>query len=294
MDGPNWSLQDDLAMTQTAPAPASQGSTLSTLQWTGLSFVYWFVLMAALTPGNIRNAISAGIEPDWISEIVRLAGAGILGASVTPLLLVLADRAPVSRGEAWRNLVIHAAAILVLAPLLIVVSCFLAAWVFEGQALPASRQIVAQLWADFLLLAFCLTLLSAIIQIVARIRRAPVTQDGQWIDRLTISERGRVSVVNLSDVMWIETQGNYQALHTQIGAHLLRETSERLSAQLDPARFVRIHRRYIVALAHVRKMDAVGNGDGVVTLSNGVQLRLSRLYRRALREGLGAPDPAAA
>lgn len=292
MDGPVWSLQDVLAMIQAAPTPESSGP--STLQWTGLSFVYWFVLMAALTPGNIRNAISAGIEPDWLSEVVRLAGAGILGASATPLLLLLADRVPVATVEPWRNLAIHAAAILVLAPALIIVSCFLAAWVFEGTAIPASRQIVAQLWADFLLLALCLTLLSAIIQFVKRIRRAPVTKSGQWIDRMTISERGRVSVVNLADVLWMETQGNYQALHTHDGAHLLRETSERLAAQLDPARFIRIHRRYIVALAHVARVDAVGNGDGVVTLSNGVQLRLSRLYRRALREGLGAPDPAAA
>jgi two-component system LytT family response regulator len=90
-------------------------------------------------------------------------------------------------------------------------------------------------------------------------------------------------VVDLDAVDWIETQGNYQALHVGAATHLLRETSERLEARLDPARFVRIHRRAIVAVGRVRKMEPLANGDANVHLSNGAELRLSRRHRAALR-----------
>jgi hypothetical protein len=271
-----------LAAARSIDAPAF----LTVSQWTGIAFVYWFVFMAALTPGNLQAHIEAGMQPDWGREALRLTAAGALGASVTPILLALAHRFPIDGRMHWRNVSFQALGVVCLAPSLILASCFLAAWLLAGQLAPSQVEVAAQMSANALLLMLCLSLLLAAIQILPRVARRPSGTGQDWLDRLTISERGRLTVVAVADIEWIETQGNYQALHTGEGVHLLRETSTRLSARLDPSRFVRIHRRYIVAVDKVRQVEPLPNGDAVVRLLSGIELRQSRQHRAALRARL--------
>jgi hypothetical protein len=257
----------------------------SAARWTALSFIYWVAFMGALAPGNIQNGLSVGLAPNWTHEAVRLIAAGLLGASVTPLLLRLAERLPVRGETPGRHLAAQALAVAGLAGALVLVSCFLAAWAFAGRVSPTWQEIVGQMRADLLLLMLCLSLLLAAIQLLPRQHGARGVP-GDWPDRLTVGERGRLVVVELNSVDWIETQGNYQALHAGDTVHLLRETSRNLGARLDPARFVRIHRRFIVAVDRVQHVEPLANGDAIVRLVNGVELRQSRQHRSALRTRL--------
>jgi len=68
---------------------------------------------------------------------------------------------------------------------------------------------------------------------------------------------------------------------------LLRETMKRLEAQLDPARFVRIHRSTIVNLERVKELQPFFRGEYVVVLHDGTTLKLSRGYREHLEAKLG-------
>ena len=78
------------------------------------------------------------------------------------------------------------------------------------------------------------------------------------------------------EIDWIEAAGNYIRLHSGSEAHLLRETMGALEAQLDPGRFVRIHRSAIVNIERVKELQPWFRGDFVVILSSGVRLTLSR------------------
>lgn len=257
----------------------------ATVRWTALGFAYWFVFMAVLEPGNIQGALGTGGRLDWGLEVGRLVAAAMLGASVTPLLLLLARRFPVAgprrrAGALWQGL-----AVVCLAPVLILVSCLLAAWLIERRPLPSWHAVSGQLGANTLLLIFCLTGFLALIQLSRRggpaLEAVPV-----WLERIAVKDRGRVSLVELADVDWIESQGNYQALHVGAAVHLVRQTSAGLEAQLDPARFVRIHRRTMIAVDRVDRLEPLPGGDGVVHLKAGPELRLSRGHRRALLAAL--------
>jgi DNA-binding LytR/AlgR family response regulator len=210
--------------------------------------------------------------------------AALLGASVTPLLLTLASRFPLGAGPARRNVVIQLAACLAIAAGLIVVSCFLAAWLLDHRAAPTGAQLTGQLFANLLLLVLCLSLLLGAIQAAPALfepKRSP-----HWPEQITLSERGRAVVVPVASIERIETQGNYQALHTEGGVHLYRSTSAALEARLDPARFVRIHRRHIVSLAAIERIEPLPSGDAVIVMRSGARLRQARQYRSILRERL--------
>jgi DNA-binding LytR/AlgR family response regulator len=253
-------------------------------QWTSIAFVYWFAFMGVLTPGNIQNDLHAGVAPDLWREAARLLAAATLGASATPVLLRLARSAPLRRPHIWRTLAVSALAVAALAFALIVISCIFAAWAFSGALAPSVESMGRQLSADFLLLVFCLSLL------LAAMHAAPLVLERRagerWLERIVIPDGRRLVVVGVDDIEYIESQGNYQALHTPNGVRLHRATSTEVEVRLDPARFVRIHRRYLVALDKIKAVEPLSSGDALVRLASGAEIRQSRAYRRRLRERL--------
>jgi len=103
--------------------------------------------------------------------------------------------------------------------------------------------------------------------------------DRRFLERLVIKESGRVFFFKTSEILWIEAAGNYVRLHLDDGAHLMRETMNRLEERLDPDRFLRIHRSTIVNVDEVRELQPMFNGEYEVILKNGTELNLSRGYR---------------
>src|SRR2546422_10905420 len=105
----------------------------------------------------------------------------------------------------------------------------------------------------------------------------------------SIKSGGRVTLLRVAEIEWIDAEGDYVRIHVGKQWHLLRETMKRLEAQLDPARFVRIHRSTIVNLERVKELQPFFRGEYVVVLHNGATLKLSRGYRENLEARLGRP-----
>jgi two-component system LytT family response regulator len=120
-------------------------------------------------------------------------------------------------------------------------------------------------------------------ELVARHRQ------NQGAQRIVARSVGRVALVNVDDVDWIQAEGNYARLHTARESQLVRETLRSLSARL-PARFRRIHRGTIVNVDRVTELKPGLRGDYVVVLRDGTRLRLSRRFRGEWPEIFGAGE----
>lgn len=117
---------------------------------------------------------------------------------------------------------------------------------------------------------------------------APATiPGGPYLKRLVIKSGGRVTLLNVRDIDWIEAEGDYVKIHVGKAWHLLRETMKRLESQFDPARFVRIHRSTIVNVERLKELQPYFRGEYVVILQDGKSLKLSRGYKEHLESVLG-------
>ncbi len=123
-----------------------------------------------------------------------------------------------------------------------------------------------------------------ILALLADLKGAP-----KHLERLVIKSGGRVFFLRTEEIDWIEAAGNYVRLHAGGEKHLLRETMSKLEAQLDPGKFLRIHRSTIVNLERIQELQPAFHGDYVVLLRDGTRLTLSRNYRDKLQEVLGRP-----
>jgi len=111
-------------------------------------------------------------------------------------------------------------------------------------------------------------------------------QEEHYLTRLMIKASNRMVLLKVEDIDFIEADGNYAKLHVGRKAHLLREKMHDLEGRLDPAKFVRIHRSVIVNLDRIKEMQPHFNGDYIVVLVDGQQLRLSRTRREHLESRL--------
>jgi two-component system, LytTR family, response regulator len=102
----------------------------------------------------------------------------------------------------------------------------------------------------------------------------------RFLSRLPVKLRGKLVVIDLADVDWIEAADNYVTLHVGGNAYPARETMSRLERELDPERFVRIHRSAIVQVDRIKELLPDFHGDFVVVLRTGARVTLSRTYRR--------------
>ena len=114
---------------------------------------------------------------------------------------------------------------------------------------------------------------------------APVRE--RYLDRLVVKSGGKVTLLPVGEIEWIDAEGDYVRIHVGKTWHLLRETMKNLEDQLDSARFVRIHRSTIVNLEKVKELQPFFRGEYVVVLHNGTTLKLSRGYRDNLEARLG-------
>ncbi|MBL8514650.1 MAG: LytTR family transcriptional regulator [Betaproteobacteria bacterium] len=264
----------------------------------GSGFVYWIAFLLVLLPDNLSRASRAGLDISLIHEALRIGGAAALGAAVAPLVIALDQRFPLTTQRAWRHAAIHLAVALLLAVFLVLVSCLLAAWAFEGRMLPSAQTLRAHLASNWALLAFAIGGLDIVLHAWPRLRGVPtptVTPPpkqpalqalpaagvGFGLTEIAVTVRGASVNLPLADVDWIETQGNYVGLHVGPSVHLVRSTLQALETQLDPERFVRVHRCHIVALDRVTAKKAMANGDANLILRDGQCVRLSRNYREA-------------
>jgi two-component system, LytTR family, response regulator len=67
--------------------------------------------------------------------------------------------------------------------------------------------------------------------------------------------RGKLLRLTLSDILYIEGLGNYVAIHTGKGKTICLITFRDLEAKLPAARFIRIHKSYIISLAHITAIE---------------------------------------
>lgn len=106
------------------------------------------------------------------------------------------------------------------------------------------------------------------------------------LERILVRDRADVHVIPAAKIDYIEAQDDYVAIKSGGRSHLKEQTLADLEAALDPDRFVRIHRRYLLNVARLAKISQAVSGSRVAILADGTELPISRAGYARLRERL--------
>jgi len=137
---------------------------------------------------------------------------------------------------------------------------------------------------------------AAVARARERLGRRPVDYGPTLVSSATVAERARGyrtrfvvrrgnthHIVSADHVDWMDVADNYLGLHVGPKTHLWRGTMKQAEDELDPERFVRIHRSAIVAVDRILTVRTHESGGHVIEIKGGVQLRSSRQYADRVR-----------
>lgn len=115
---------------------------------------------------------------------------------------------------------------------------------------------------------------------------APASTPGapppQRPERFLVRKLRREFLIAAGDIAWLQAQANYVGLRVNGHDYLVRSTLTDFLVQLDPARFVRVHRSYAVNRDAIAVIEPLDSGDARLVMKDGCTVPCSRRYRDAL------------
>ena len=103
------------------------------------------------------------------------------------------------------------------------------------------------------------------------------------LERILIRDREQVHVIAIEQVECIEAQGDYLAIHADGKCHLKPQRISEIEEQLDATRFLRVHRSFIISLAHLQAIERPGPDRHAARLRSGKRVPISRSGYEKLR-----------
>ena len=111
-------------------------------------------------------------------------------------------------------------------------------------------------------------------------------EHSSYARHVLIKDRGRETELSLDDVLYAEAEGNYVNFELKDRHYLYRITMNTLADDLDPTKFLRIHRSFIVNREKVTTIKYNGNNEFLFTMQNGHQFTSGRSYKERIGEFL--------
>ena len=107
---------------------------------------------------------------------------------------------------------------------------------------------------------------------------------GRYVERLLVKDGPNVHVIPVGQVDWIEAQDDYVGIHAEGRTHLKPQPLAEVAAGLDPARFVRVHRSYVLNIERLARLELYAKDSYLAVLKDGKELPVSRSGHARLQE----------
>jgi two-component system LytT family response regulator len=133
---------------------------------------------------------------------------------------------------------------------------------------------------------------------IKRVKKRIKAVSGQQSDAaeehptITIKDGSRINVIAQHEIKWVDAAGDYMCVHVGEETLVTRATMKELLEKLGDPLLVRVHRSTIVNLRHIHQAERLPKGEYLITLDSGTELKVSRNYRSAVAEYLGAKGTA--
>lgn len=151
---------------------------------------------------------------------------------------------------------------------------------------------------DYLLKPFSRDRFNKAMQRLAEQRHSPakeVTQSlletaaalPQQSKRIVVKIAGRIRIIPVDEVHFLESADDYVKIHTKDGAFIKNRTMSNFEQLLDAQQFVRTHRSYMVNVQYISRIDPYEKENYVAVLKTGEKVPVSKTGYGKLKKVLG-------
>lgn len=106
------------------------------------------------------------------------------------------------------------------------------------------------------------------------------------LDRIAVKNGQKIDVVPVSEIIYLQAEGDYVMIHSQKGKFLKEQTMKSFENLLPSNQFVRVHRSSIVNVDFISQIELYDKQNQLLKMQNGVQIRVSVNGYKALKKTL--------
>jgi two-component system, LytTR family, response regulator len=96
------------------------------------------------------------------------------------------------------------------------------------------------------------------------------------LERVLVKDGSKVHVIPADKIDYIEAEDDYVAIKADGKSHLKQQRMAELEKQLDPARFIRVHRSSIINLERIARIELYAKDSRMAILKDGTKILISR------------------
>ena len=105
--------------------------------------------------------------------------------------------------------------------------------------------------------------------------------------RIVVRVKNEIKIIQTQEVRYFEAEDDYISIHTQEGKFLKKMTMKQLEESLDPEKFARVHRSFLVNLQEVAGLEPYEKESYLLRLRSGQKILVSKSGYARLRQVLG-------
>ena len=263
-------------------------------------WIAFFALQASLNSVTVLFDIRrvhldfASWEPavwEWTSNMVLLA--------LVPAVVAFEKRVPLYLDTLRRNLPWHVLASVVYSVVHVALMVALRKLIYSSQGFRydfgyCPSELFYEYLKDWRSYAGVLLILATYHLLLLRLQgearlldapdEGPAAEPIDRPERFLVRKLGKEFLVAANDIEILQASGNYVNLRVRGREYPLRATMAGIEPRLDPTRFVRVHRSYMVNLDCLAEIEPLETGDARLLMRDGTKVPCSRRYRAALRK----------
>jgi DNA-binding LytR/AlgR family response regulator len=105
-----------------------------------------------------------------------------------------------------------------------------------------------------------------------------------YLRKFSVKDRSIISIISEEEIYYFKAEDKYVFLCTKNEEYYYDDTLKKLEEFLDPEKFIRIHKSYIVSIEHIKRFKKYFTRDYILELDNGVELKIGRSYLHNIKE----------
>ena len=106
------------------------------------------------------------------------------------------------------------------------------------------------------------------------------------LNRIVVKTRTGIKVIPVDHIVCLEAQDDYVMIYLEAEKYLKQKTMKYFEDHLDTLKFLRVHRSYIVKIDQIRKIEPYEKSAGILVMTDGRQIPVSRSGLSRLKEVL--------
>ncbi len=117
--------------------------------------------------------------------------------------------------------------------------------------------------------------------------REGLNQLAEKSNRLVVRVKNEIKIIPIHEVTYFEAEDDYISIHTPGGKYLKKMTMKSLEDAMDPGKFARVHRSFMVNLNQITQIEPFERDSYILKMRDGTQVPVSKTGYSRLRQVLG-------